>query len=151
MLSVVIAVGHVGGCGDDASSTTTNDGTEATTDTSGSTEDIPTGGEDGMWSSLADRPCPDDNQLTVENFGGPFILTHCTGCHHSSLPASERAMAPVDVNFDDLALVRAQADRIWARSGDHNQTMPPVGPPPEEDRTRLGEWLACGAPANADL
>jgi hypothetical protein len=47
-------------------------------------------------------------------------------------------------------MIRAQAARIWARSGDHNMTMPPVGGPEDEDRSMLGEWLACGAPSLYD-
>jgi len=38
----------------------------------------------------------------------------------------------------------------WFRAGDHNQTMPPVGGPDDDERGDLGEWLACGAPSLAD-
>lgn len=102
------------------------------------------------YPSFDERPCPDDSTLTAEDFGGPFMLTYCTGCHHSALPEGERAGAPLGVDFDSLTDVRAQAARIWARAGDQNATMPPVGPPPEDERARLGEWLACGAPARGD-
>ena len=114
--------------------------------------DDDTAGDDmGPWSSLDERPCPDGSFLTYESFGGGFMLTYCTGCHHSRLPADTRQGAPIEVSFDDLEDIRAWADRIWARSGDDNDTMPPVGPASAEDRARLGEWLACGAPADADL
>ncbi len=109
-------------------------------------------GEDlGPWDSLEERPCPEDNFLTYENFGGPFMLTYCTGCHSSRLPADMRQMAPLEVNFDDLEAVRAQADRVWVRAADDNDTMPPVGAGDEDERAMLGEWLACGAPTEADL
>ena len=105
----------------------------------------------GPWSSLDERPCPEDSILTYENFGGPFMLSYCTGCHHSRLPADMRQMAPIDVNFDDIDDVRAWADRIWIRSADQNASMPPVGPPDDVARMRLGEWLACGALTDAEL
>jgi hypothetical protein len=37
------------------------------------------------------------------------------------------------------------------RAADQNATMPPAGAPGEDERTLLGEWLACGAPTQADL
>ncbi len=123
--------------------------------TTGSTGEVvstsATTATDGNWASLAERPCPEDNILTSENFGAPFMLTYCNGCHSSSLGAGERADAPLDMNFDTLAEVRAQAPRIWMRAADHNASMPPYGAPPQDERTRLGEWLACGAPTAADL
>ena len=124
------------------------------TDATGGTTDVAsTGATTGAaaYPSLGERPCPPDSALTAEDFGGPFMLTYCTGCHHASLPAGERAGAPLGVDFETLTKIRAQADRIWARSGDQNATMPPIGPAPADDRTKLGEWLACGAPARADL
>ena len=113
------------------------------------TGDASTGDSTGapMWNSLDERPCPPDSALTAEDFGGPFVLTYCTGCHHVALAEGERAGAPLGVDFETLDKVRQHADRIWARSGDHNATMPPIGPAPADERARLGEWLACGAPS----
>lgn len=124
------------------------------TDAAGGTTDVAsTGATTGAaeYPSLDERPCPPDSTLTAEDFGGPFMLTYCTGCHHASLPEGERAGAPLGVDFETLTKIRAQADRIWARSGDQNATMPPIGPAPADERAKLGEWLACGAPARADL
>lgn len=141
-------------CTDDQVPKTSDDAT------SGSSGDLASTGDPGStgattgpaeYPSLDERPCPEDSILTSEDFGAPFMLTYCTGCHHGSLKEGERAGAPVGVDFDTLAKVRAQADRIWARSGDQNATMPPVGPPPADARARLGEWLACGAPTRDDL
>ena len=115
-----------------------------------STGEAPTTG-DGAWPSLDARPCPGDSALSSENFGAPFLLTHCTGCHHSSLGADERAGAPLGVDFDSLSDVRTRADRIWARAADHNADMPPAGGPAPDERRQLGEWLACGAPTAAEL
>lgn len=109
------------------------------------------GPDEGPWASLAERPCPEDSSLSYESFGGPFMLNWCNGCHSADLPEGMRQNAPLGVDFNTLEDIRRQADRIWARSGDQNATMPPVGGPPAEERALLGEWLACGAPANADL
>ena len=98
-------------------------------------------------TTLEDRECPPDSVLTFENFGGPFISSYCAGCHAKDLPEGMRQEAPLDVDFDTLDATRAWAKRIWARAGDHNVTMPPIGGPDEAEREMLGEWLACGAPA----
>lgn len=132
---------------EEGNTTTTTDSTGEVTSTSET--DPTTGG--GPWASLDERPCPEDSILTSENFGAPFMLTYCNGCHSSSLGADERADAPLDMNFDTLADVRAQAPRIWMRAADHNASMPPYGAPAQSERTRFGEWLACGAPTAAEL
>jgi hypothetical protein len=106
---------------------------------------------DTEYETFDERPCPEENDLSFEGFGGPFLISWCNGCHASGLPEAERQGAPVGIDFDDIELIRAQAERIWARSGDHNLTMPPVGGPEDDERTMLGEWLACGAPTLADL
>ncbi|WAS90185.1 hypothetical protein [Nannocystis punicea] len=129
----------------DSDTDTTGDDT-STTGTTGADES--TGAD---YPSLDERPCPEDSILTAENFGAPFMLTHCTGCHHVALKEGERAGAPLGIDFESLKKVRAQADRIWARAADQNATMPPVGPPSADERARLGEWLACGAPTAAEL
>lgn len=96
--------------------------------------------------TLSERPCEEDSYLTYENFGGPFMLTWCNGCHSSSLPDGERQGAPLGSNFDSLEDIRDRMDDIWDRAGDHNDTMPPVAGPEPDERTQLGEWLACSAP-----
>ncbi len=105
---------------------------------------------DGPWASLAERPCPPGNVVGYDNFGGPFMLTYCTGCHSSDLQGDLRRGAPPDVNFDTLGDIRKRAARIWTRAADGNATMPPAGSPKELERRRLGEWLACGAPGTHD-
>lgn len=97
--------------------------------------------------TLDERPCPEESFLTYESFGGPFIVTWCSGCHAAGLPEGERQGAPLSSNFDSLEDIRAWAPRIWARTGDHNATMPPIGVPDDDERKALGEWLACGAPS----
>ena len=100
---------------------------------------------------LAQRECPPDSTLTWGNFGAPFMLDWCTGCHSEDLLEGERREAPMDINLQRLDDVRASMDLVWAEAGDHNTAMPPVGGPSAEERRRLGEWLACGAPSRGEL
>ncbi len=100
----------------------------------------------GPFDSFDERPCPDSSVLTYDNFGGPFVLNWCAGCHSVALEADVRAGATVGVDFDTVEDIRTHAERMWARSADQNMTMPPTGGPPAADRVLLGEWLACGAP-----
>lgn len=167
ILALVAALGLLGGCpgeGEDDAAGEESTGGEADTGTGGtasgsggSADESGTAGtgtdtdDMGPWASLDERPCPDDSFLTYENFGGPFMLSYCTTCHATRLPADMRQGSPIDVNFDDVEDVREWADLIWLRAADQNQSMPPVGPPSDEERGRLGEWLACGSPTAADL
>ena len=98
-------------------------------------------------STLEERACPPDSVLTYESFGGPFMYSYCSGCHSKDLPEGMRQDAPMGADFDTLETTRAWSKRIWARAGDHNLTMPPIGGPGDDEREMLGEWLACGAPA----
>ena len=100
----------------------------------------------GPFESLEERPCPPDSVLSYNNLGGPLLLNWCAGCHSEALTEDARAGATLGVDFDTIEDIRNHADRIWARAGDQNMSMPPAGGPPAADRTLLGEWLACGAP-----
>ena len=102
--------------------------------------------EPETWTSLGDRPCPEDNFLDYYNFGRAFMLNWCTACHSEHMAEGDRADAPLGIDFNTVELVRTHADRIWARSGDLNETMPPFGGASVEERAALGAWLACGAP-----
>ena len=95
---------------------------------------------------IAGRGCPEDSVLTWQNFGQPFLFDHCVGCHSSVLPEAQRAGATEGVDLETQAFAQAWLDRIYARAGDANETMPPVDSVPEGDRELLGDWLACGAP-----
>lgn len=108
-------------------------------------------GPQGTPRHLAERECPPDSTLTWGNFGAPFMLSWCTGCHAGDLPEGSRRDAPMDVNLDHLDDVRANMDLVWAEAGDHNTSMPPAGGPSADEREMLGEWLACGAMSRADL
>ena len=95
--------------------------------------------------------CPPDSTLTASNFGEDFMGRYCIRCHASSLKGSARQGAPASSNLDTLEAVRQQTEVIdrWAGAGPNaeNTLMPPSGPAPSsEERQKLGEWLACGAP-----
>ncbi len=122
-----------------------------TTTTGGPAESGMPADTEAEYDNLDDRPCPEDSFLTFENFGAMFFLNYCTGCHASGLPADQRQGAPVEVNFDDIGDIRQWDGVIWGRAADQNTTMPPLGVPPADEREMLGEWLACGAPTDADL
>ena len=98
------------------------------------------------WTSLAARPCPEDSFLNYYNFGRAFMLNWCTACHSEHMAQGDRANAPVGIDFNTVELVRTHSERVWVRSGDLNETMPPFGGPSAEERAALGAWLACGAP-----
>lgn len=94
--------------------------------------------------------CPPDSTLTYENFGEPFMSKYCTRCHASTLTGSARQGAPDGRDYDSLAGVQADVEEIdeEAAGGPKgiNTGMPKGAPSPsEEERRKLGEWLACGA------
>ncbi len=87
-----------------------------------------------------------DTCVSYEDFAGPFLLNWCVGCHSSSLDEAHRKMAPLDMNFDTLAGVRAHADRIKVRVSEL-KNMPPLGGPSDADRAMLAEWIDCDLPS----
>lgn len=90
---------------------------------------------------IQDHPCPPGGTaLTYDNFGKGFMDSYCVSCHGGASGYSGRS-------FTTVESIRAQKDRIYANSAGGNDFMPP-GPdaPPREERDKLGEWLACGAP-----
>ena len=95
--------------------------------------------------------CPPTQTLTYENFGRDFMQKNCLRCHSSSVTGAARAGAPSDHNFDTLDEIQGLREHIDQRAGAGpaatNVNMPPGPPAPTEDeRKKLGEWLACGAP-----
>jgi hypothetical protein len=92
--------------------------------------------------------CPPDSTLTYENFGQPFMERYCIRCHSSQLHGAERNGAPLFHDFDSLMGIVVVADHIdeYTAAGPNsvNERMPPNGDKPTfEERTQLGEWLAC--------
>ncbi len=98
-------------------------------------------------TGMVDPTCTD---LTWESFGSGYVRTWCGPCHSSSLDAGERYGAPLGVNFDDLAAVRAQSGLVAAFATGDVPLMPPAGGPSEQDVVQLEEWLACSAPGQGD-
>jgi uncharacterized membrane protein len=99
-----------------------------------------------FYTDIEDYPCPSGGTtLTYENFGADFMTRYCQSCHGSG--ATDRAGAPGEYIFDTQDQVKRHAERIFARSAAENDSMPP-GPddPTLEERTKLADWLACGAP-----
>jgi len=91
--------------------------------------------------SIEEHPCPPGGTtLTYRNFGEAFFTSYCVYCHGGANGYSSRS-------FTTLEAIRSNRERIFLNSADDNTTMPP-GPndPPESERQKLGEWLACGAP-----
>lgn len=95
--------------------------------------------------------CPTPQTLTYANFGQSFMKNNCLRCHSTSVKGEARKGAPDDHNFDLVDDIRALANHIdqYAGSGPSgtNEIMPKDDPKPStEDRRKLSEWLACGAP-----
>ena len=163
-LFVLITVG----CADDGahadstggSTTSTVTGEAPTSGTSTGEPPATSTGEPGSGGSDSGEPAPDlgggedpcaDSVLTWENFGEPFALSWCTGCHHAALPTAERAGAPCGVNLDSHAGASQFAARLHVRVIDWSLTpgltpMPPAAIVPEAELALLREWLDCGAP-----
>jgi uncharacterized membrane protein len=95
--------------------------------------------------------CPPSSTLTYDNFGQSFMTSYCTRCHASTLTGSERMGAPLLHDFDTLPGILVFIDHIdetAAAGPDATNTSMPIGDPGPtiDERTLLGEWLACGAP-----
>ena len=104
-------------------------------------------GEDrsGDDTEQVDPNVCETSYLDYDNFGAPFVINWCRGCHSSAVPAGMRQKAPLDANFDTIAQVRTWGDKIAARATGTTPNMPPAGGPSEQERQLLAEWLACGA------
>lgn len=99
----------------------------------------------GKETTIDEATCPPGSTLTYESFGRDFMAANCQQCHGA--PTTERKGAPSGYDFGSQADVQKWKTRIFSRAAADNVTMPP-GPddPPAEARTKLAEWLACGAP-----
>lgn len=89
-------------------------------------------------------PC-EDSYLDYQNFGEPFALDWCRGCHSAAIPAGMRQKAPVEINFDTVDDLRAWKARIMVVAASATPSMPPSGGPSGTERALLDEWLRCGA------
>jgi len=84
--------------------------------------------------------CPQGSTLTYANFGQTFIATNCLGCHDGTTSPRLSTQSAVEAN--------ASAIDRQAAAGPNavNTLMPRDHDVSTTERTRLGEWLACGAP-----
>lgn len=95
--------------------------------------------------------CPSDSTLTYANFGRSLFERYCYRCHTRDLVGTDRSGSPLGSDYDSLTAIRAQREELdhHAAAGPNavNEHMPPDGVRPSlDERRRLGEWLACGAP-----
>jgi uncharacterized membrane protein len=96
--------------------------------------------------------CPETQTLTYDNFGKEFFVIYCQPCHASQVTGASRQEAPTSITYDTLEQIRSRLDVIdsIAVSGPNRITteMPPKEAlqPTANDRMKLGEWVACGAP-----
>ena len=95
--------------------------------------------------------CPPTQTVSYTNFGKNFLESYCLRCHSVQLTGGDRNGAPEHHNFDTLDLIKDQIEEIDGVAGfgpdSENDRMPPNGATPsDEERRKLAEWLACGAP-----
>lgn len=99
--------------------------------------------------------CPPTGRPTYDDFGRAFLQKYCTSCHATALAGADRFSAPESVNLEAHAEVKKhlQAIDATAAAGPDGafDFMPPrlstvQLQPTADERKRLGEWLACGAP-----
>ena len=109
------------------------------------TDSVPRDGSGSNEPEVVDPNVCDTSYLDYDNFGAPFTINWCRGCHSSAVPMAMRQKAPADTNFDNLDQVRMWGDRIAMHATGTMPNMPPAGGPSAEERSLLAEWLACGA------
>jgi hypothetical protein len=97
------------------------------------------------YESIDEHPCPPGGtDLTYENFGKFYFNKYCNYCHSAQI--DERQGAPQNYVFNSRAAIAQHRERVFARAAGENDSMPP-GPddPPDAEREKLADWLACGA------
>ena len=67
------------------------------------------------------------------------MTENCQGCHAHS--AVDREGAPQEVSFDDISSILEHRDIIIYEI--EEETMPPAGGIPIEERDAALEWLRC--------
>lgn len=97
-------------------------------------------GSDGGLGDATGSVCPTTSTLTYESFGQSFMATHCLSCHASK-------ESPPFNSVDEIRVRKTDIDRAAASGPNATNTfMPEDGSVALEERQKLGEWLACGAP-----
>jgi len=106
--------------------------------------------DDGAHGVATESVCPPDSTLTYENFAEPFMTAYCVSCHSSERTGDQRNGAPDGHDFDTeegILIVANHVDEYTAAGpAGVNTLMPPTRTKPtDEERRKLGEWLACEA------
>ena len=114
--------------------------------------------DEPLFGPPTESLCPPTQTLSYENFGKPFVESYCTDCHHSELQGEARHGAPSFHDFDTVFGIRAVWEHIdyttaAGPTGIVNDSMPPDGEPQPTlaEREKLGEWIACEMPTDAQL
>ena len=83
--------------------------------------------------------CPQGSTLTYANFGQAFVQSNCLACHNRQSPnlTTQAAVQAARSDIDQVAAAGPNAT---------NTVMPEDHSVSAEERAKLGEWLACGAP-----
>lgn len=89
----------------------------------------------GSSTGIDSVSCPPDSTLTYANFGAALLSSACLSCHGSR----DRP------RLGTQALVQAAIPEILDQAV-YTDAMPRSGTLTLDQRTQLGEWLACGAP-----
>jgi mono/diheme cytochrome c family protein len=97
-------------------------------------------GQSGQSGQATGSTCPADSALSYENFGQAFIQSNCLACHASREQPTLTSLSAVQAHIGEIDQAAAAGPNAT------NTTMPEGASVSTEDRTRLGEWLACGAP-----
>lgn len=83
--------------------------------------------------------CPSNSTLTYENFGKAFFQANCLECHASK-------ESPQFNTQEEIQAAKDEIDRAAASGPNATNTyMPDESDVSDDDRKKLGEWLACGA------
>jgi hypothetical protein len=94
--------------------------------------------------ATTDTDC--DPDVTWESFAAGTIKTWCTPCHSATVPVTERAGAPLGVDFDRYEDVVLHGPSVAVRVSGDSPSMPPSGGLTEVERAKLADWILCGAP-----
>jgi len=95
-------------------------------------------GQNGLGDPTG-ATCPTNSTLTYDNFGKAFFAANCLECHASK-------QTPHFNTQEEIQAAKDEIDRAAASGPDATNTyMPDEGDVSDADRTKLGEWLACGA------
>ena len=89
--------------------------------------------------SATGSTCAQGSTLTYANFGEAFVQDNCLACHTRQSPilTTQASVQAASTEIDQVAAAGPNAINT-VMPVDHNVST--------EDRAKLGEWLACGAP-----